>query len=182
LKLVFLDRDGVINKFPGKGLYVTTLQSLELLPSSAAAIRLLNEAGFETVVISNQGCVSRGFMTEEALYRLTDHLKAQLAEERARLDRVFYCLHQTADNCECKKPKTGLLKKALEGRDGDVSSVYFVGDSREDVEAGRAAGLKTILVLSGRSSAEDVKEFPVKPDYVKKDLMEAALWILRRES
>jgi histidinol phosphatase-like enzyme len=121
-------------------------------------------------------------MTEEALYRLTDHLKAQLAEKRARLDRVFYCLHQTADGCECKKPKTGLIKKALEGREGDVSPVYFVGDSPEDVEAGSAAGLKTILVLSGRSAAADVAEFPVKPDYVKKDLMEAALWILRRES
>lgn len=182
MKLVFLDRDGVINRFPGKGLYVTSLQALELLPSAADAIRILNEAGFETVVISNQGCVSRGFMTEEALNRLTDHLKAQLAEKKARLDHIFYCLHQTADNCECKKPKIGLFKKALEGRAGDVSHVYFVGDSREDVEAGRAAGLKTILVLSGRSTTEDINTFSIKPDYVKKDLMEAALWIVRRES
>ncbi|MEI8344892.1 MAG: HAD family hydrolase [Candidatus Omnitrophota bacterium] len=180
-KVIFLDRDGVINRFPGRGLYVTRAEDLYLLPDSAEAIRLLHEAGYKICVISNQGCVSRGLITKEALHAMTDAMFERIKKSGGAIDGVFYCYHQSADNCDCKKPKTGLIYQALAGRQIDPAQTFFIGDSQEDIEAGSRFGLKTVLVLSGRLSREDIEQLPVKPDYVKKDLLEAARWILSQK-
>ncbi len=179
---VFLDRDGVINRFPGKGVYVTRLEDFELLPRAARAVARLSQAGFDVFVISNQGCVSRGLITLEGLEAITERMRRGIEAEGGRLAGVHYCVHQTRDACDCKKPKTALFRKAVEGRPVDWASTCFVGDSLEDVQAGRALGCRSVLVLSGRTSAADVATMPVQPDLVKPDLWEAVEWIVRTAS
>ena len=180
--VVFLDRDGVINEFPGKGRYVTAAEDFRFIPRSLEAIRLLTESGFDLFVVSNQGCVSRGLMTQEELDRMTERMLEAIRKSGGRLAGVFYCVHQTSDRCECKKPQTLLFRKAVEGRGVDFASAYFVGDSREDMEAGKTLGCKTVLVLSGRTGECDRQTLGVRPHAVKQDLWEAAQWILEKKS
>lgn len=182
MNVVFLDRDGVINEFPGKGEYVTSQAAFRFIPRAKEAIRLLSERGCEIYVVSNQGCVSRGLISAADLEAMTDRMLEEVRSAEGRIDGVFYCLHQTSDACDCKKPKISLFKKALAGRPVDKRSACFIGDSREDVEAGRALGCLTVLVLSGRTKREDLPSFEPKPDRVAADLWEAATWIARNES
>ena len=179
-KILFLDRDGVINRFPGMGSYVTRLKDFHFLPNAARAIGLLTRSGYELNVISNQGCVARKLITRARLDRLTQKMKRAVAIKGGRL-RVFYCFHQQSDDCACKKPKIKLFKKAIRGRKIDLKSTYFIGDSEEDVMAGKGLGCRTVLVLSGRNKRRDVRAFSVKPDLIKKDLWEAARWIARKK-
>lgn len=180
MKFIFLDRDGVINEFPGFGQYVTSLAQFRLLEGSAQAVALLKSAGFEVNIISNQGCVSRGLITREELNRITETLKKDVEAAGGHIDGVYYCPHQTSDACECRKPKAGLLHQALQERPIDLQASYFIGDSEEDMMAGQLFGCRTILVLSGRSKKEDVPSFKAKPHFVKNNLLEAAQWILKK--
>lgn len=181
MSLIFLDRDGVINRFPGKGRYVTSIAQFYFLPGAKKAVRLLSDAGHELVVISNQGCVSRGYLTEKKLKLITDRMLASVERAGGRIRKVFYCIHQTADACGCKKPRLGLIRKAVGRRRGLLKKAYFIGDSKEDVETAAGAGCRSILVLSGRSKKKDITDFKTRPDQVKKDILEAAKWILRTE-
>lgn len=176
-RIVFLDRDGVINEFPGKGLYVTRREDLRVLPRAARGIALLKAMGYEIFVITNQGCISRRYLTVGELEAMHVHLMRELEAEGAKIDGIFYCPHQTSDACDCKKPKTALFKKAVAGRSVDFARAFFVGDSEEDIAAGRALGCRTVLVLSGRTRGEDIAALAIRPDVVKKDLWEAAEWI-----
>ncbi len=179
-RVVFLDRDGVINAFPGKGLYVTKSEDLRILPGAASGISILKKAGCDIFVITNQGCVSRKYITAMELESMHGEMRRRLEGEGAVIDGIFYCPHQTSDACECKKPKTALFKKAVEGRGVDFAKTFFVGDSEEDMAAGRAIGCCTVLVLSGRTRECDVEQLVTKPDIVKKDLLEAARWIAEK--
>lgn len=182
MKIVFLDRDGVINRFPGKGLYVTRQEDFHFLPRALDAIRLLTQAGCEIYVVSNQGCVSRRLITEKALAQMTGNMMEAVRQHGGRIDKVFYCVHQKTDLCECKKPKLKLFYEAFAGRQPDLNDVFFAGDSEEDIQAGKALGCRTVLVLSGRTTPEDLPGFPLKPDAVKIDLWEAAEWMLQKKS
>ena len=182
-KTVFLDRDGVINEFPGLGFYVTRPEDFRFLPNAQEALALLTKAGYEIFVVSNQGCVARGLLSEAGLQSMTDKMLEAVSARGGRIAGVFYCRHETKDRCECKKPKIGLFKEAARGRTIDFHSAFFIGDSAEDVEAGENIGCKKILVLSGRTRhEEEAGAFPAKPDVIKKDILEAAQWILASES
>ena len=182
MKLVFLDRDGVINRFPGKGFYVTREEDFVFLPRAKEALRELTVAGCEIHVISNQGCVSRGLIAQEVLDRMTADMLAEVRKHGGNIQKVHYCVHQKTDHCECKKPKLKLFFEAISGRALDMKQVYFVGDSVEDMEAGKNLGCRTALVLSGRTEESDLRDFPVKPEVIKKDLWEASEWILQKKS
>lgn len=182
MKIIFLDRDGVINRFPGIGKYATRPSHIRVLPRSIRAIRALTEAGYEINVISNQGCVSRGMITRQGLERLTTLVRRPIERGGGKIRKFFYCVHQTSDRCACKKPKIHLIKKAARGRRIPWSKSYFIGDSAEDMLAARRAGLRSILVLSGRVKKRNIKDLPAKPDIVKKDLGEAAAWLLKKKS
>lgn len=182
MSVVFLDRDGVINRFPGKGLYVTRWEDFHFLPRAIEAVRLLNRAGLEPMVVSNQGCVSRGLITMAGLEELTARMLKEVEAGGGKISGVFYCVHQTSDRCDCKKPKTKLFRDALKGRDVDPKTVFFIGDSEEDMEAGINFGCRTILVLSGRATREQAEIFQARPGVVKNDLWEAANWITQKKS
>jgi D-glycero-D-manno-heptose 1,7-bisphosphate phosphatase len=182
MRLVFLDRDGVISRFPGKGKYVTDPKDLKVLAPALKGIRLLTRGGCRLAVVSNQGCVSRGLLSKKGLDVMTRRMLREIRAAGGRIHKVHYCLHQASDHCRCKKPKTFLFEKELKASRQDRTQVYVVGDSVEDILAGHAIGGRTILVLSGRSRKKDVKDFPLKPHFIKKDLHAAAQWILRNPS
>ena len=99
--IIFLDRDGVLNRFPGKGRYVTRWSPFSFLPGAKKAVRLLSDAGHELVVISNQGGVSRGLLTKKDLQGITDRMLGAVERSGGKIHKVFYCIHQTSDACNC---------------------------------------------------------------------------------
>ena len=182
MSFVFLDRDGVLVRFPGKGKYVTRLSQLKPIPRSAEAVALLTKAGFEIVVISNQGCVSRGMITPARLKDFTERMLRWIKKAGGRIRKVYYCPHQSSDGCRCKKPETLLMEKAVKGRRVKRREAVFVGDSAEDIEAANKFGCRSVLVLSGRNKKKDVRFLPLKPDFVKKNLWETAKWLTQKRS
>jgi D-glycero-D-manno-heptose 1,7-bisphosphate phosphatase len=181
-KIIFTDRDGVINEFPGMGNYVTRWDQFRFLPKAVEALALLTRAGYEIHVISNQGCVSRGLVTREDLEEITRRMEGEIQKAGGKLAGVFYCLHQVSDHCDCKKPKTSLFEKALKGRAVPRREIYFIGDTQEDIEASRNLGCQSVLVLSGKVKEEGIGRLNPPPEHVKKDLWDAAQWILAKKS
>jgi histidinol-phosphate phosphatase family protein len=175
---VFLDRDGVVNADPGEAYYVKNWAGFRFVEGAAQALGRLRRAGFRLVVVSNQSGVARGAVKEGDLADLTRRMRDALRRKGADLAGVYYCPHDDADACACRKPKPGLFLRAAEELGLDLGRSFSVGDSERDVEAGRAAGLRSVLVLGGKSRAEDVASFRTLPDYVAPDLADASRWIL----
>ena len=180
---VFLDRDGVINQYPGDFKYVTSLEQFQILPNVKLALERLAAAGFLLYVVSNQAGVAKGFYTSDALKDMEELMIHELGD-KVKFTGIFYCLHRPEDNCSCRKPKTGLIDRAVEqlgkaGMEIDRDNSYFVGDSMVDVKTGQAAGLKTILLFSGREKPENQPQWELTPDYQADDLSGAAQIIIR---
>ena len=178
MKIIFLDRDGVINKYPGDRLYVTNLKDFKILKGSLTAIKDLTRVGFKIFVISNQAGVAKKLYSKKMLKKITDYMLKRVRKNGGRIQKVFYCLHAQDLNCPCRKPKTGLLKKATRGMSVDLQNCYFIGDSLMDVKTGRNFGCKTVLVLSGRERLQNAPGWDVAPDFVAKNLLDAAHHIL----
>lgn len=170
MKVIFLDRDGVINRDPGFGGYVTSWEMFEFLPGALKALKKLNQAGFEVIVISNQAGVSKGLYTQQELERLTKNMLQEIERAGGKIRAVHYCRHQDSDNCNCRKPKTGLLTQAVKDLEVNFADTFFVGDNRRDILAAKAVGAKSIFVLSGNTTLE---KLDVKPDFIAKNLLEA---------
>jgi D-glycero-D-manno-heptose 1,7-bisphosphate phosphatase len=180
---VFLDRDGVINEEVN---YLSNPELLRPLPGAAQAIRELNIRRIPVIVVSNQAGVARGFFSEEVVRGLHERLSALLSKEGAHIDRYYYCPHHPTEgigsyriDCECRKPKPGLLLKAGSELGLDLEQSYLVGDNVTDIEAGIRAGVKAILVLTGYGESF-WRSWPVpfRPQHVAHDLDEAVNWIL----
>lgn len=177
---VFLDRDGVINADPVE--FVTRPEELRLLPASAQAIARLNALGVPVIVCSNQSGVAKGLYTLEDLQRISERLQEMLSEYNAHIDAFYYCPHDDADGCDCRKPKPGLLLRAAREHRIALERSVFVGDSWRDITAGRAAGVKTVLVLSGHVKPEMLNSLEMQnhpPDHIAPDLLGAVEWIVR---
>lgn len=173
-KFIFIDRDGVINREPSeltKEGYITRWEDFQFLPGVLEALKDLTDKGFKIVIISNQAGIGKGIFTEKALNEITKRMLEEIEAGGARLHSVKYCIHTSLANCGCRKPRTGLIRSATEGLKIDFSRTYFVGDKKTDIETGKQAGCKTVLVLSGMTKdIEEVKNWPVKPDFIMKDL------------
>ncbi len=180
---VFLDRDGVINEELN---YLSSPAQLKLLPGAAQAIQKLNRQRIPVIVVSNQAGVARGFFSEEEVQRIHERLSDLLSREAAHIDRYYYCPHHPTEgigpyriDCECRKPKPGLLLKAGSEMGLNLEQSYLIGDNVTDVEAGLRAGVKSILVLTGYGeSLWRSWPAPFQPHYVAHDLGEAVNWIL----
>ena len=179
MKLIFLDRDGVINEDPQKDLYVMKPEQLHFISGAIEAVKKLFDNGYNIHIISNQAGVSRGLFTAAALDKVTDSMVREIERAGGRLASVNYCPHKDEDGCDCRKPKTGLFRKAIGNKKIDFSKAYFIGDGKVDIEAGKAIGCKTILVLSGKSSRADVAGWSAKPDFIKNGLTEAVDFVLK---
>ena len=144
---VFLDRDGVINRAfirDGKPYPPVSLQDLEILPHVPEALSALKAQGYSLVVVTNQPDVARGAASRELIDSMHERLKGELG-----LDAIFTCFHDDADECDCRKPKPGLLLRAAHDLGIDLTSSFMVGDRWRDVEAGRRAGCRTLFVDCG---------------------------------
>lgn len=177
---VFLDRDGVLNEEVS---YITKPEQLVLYPFAVQAVTALREARWKCLVISNQSAIGRGMMTEEQLQAINEKLLQSLP-----LDGIYYCPHlppRTGEstppqegenqppyriNCTCRKPLPGLILKAAQEHQVDLTQSYMVGDRATDILAGQAAGLKTVLVCTGYGPKRLERE--VKPDYIFANLEE----------
>ncbi|MCD4780629.1 MAG: HAD-IIIA family hydrolase [Candidatus Omnitrophica bacterium] len=176
MKVVFLDRDGVINKFPGNGNYVTKIKEFHFISGSLESIRCLTEEGFDIFVVSNQAGVGKGVYSERKLQHINRNMLREVKKHGGKIKRVFYCTHRSDAGCGCRKPEIGNIRKAFKLVNKPLSSArksYFVGDTEGDIQAGVNAGCKTIFVLSGRENRRHLRGWAVKPDYIVKDLSEA---------
>jgi D-glycero-D-manno-heptose 1,7-bisphosphate phosphatase len=181
-RAVFLDRDGTMNEEAG---YLNRLDRLVLFPYTAVAVRLLNARGFLVVVITNQGGIARGLLTDDFVADAHRHIAERLAAEGARIDAFYYCPHHPLcvvealrQPCECRKPQPGMFRRAAADLGIDLSLSFVVGDRWHDLEAGKAAGTQAILVRTGYGSTDEQSPKPgLVPDAVVDTLMEAAEWI-----
>lgn len=156
----FLDRDGVLNVDHG---YVYKTADLELMPTAAAAVRLLNDAGYDVIVVSNQSGVARGLFDTAAVERFNAHLQETLRAQGARIDAFYYCPHHPegtvkalAIACDCRKPKPGLLEQAARERPIDRARSFLIGDKDDDVTAARAFGIRGIKFDARAGTLEEL--------------------------
>lgn len=177
MKVIFLDRDGVINKYPGDRRYVTTAVEFEFIPGSMEGIRKFNESGFKIFVVSNQAGVAKGIYSQKDLDRITKKMQNALKKQKCFVDGVYYCTHLPEDNCSCRKPNTGLLKKAISDFNFQKESSFFIGDSFRDMHAAREFGVKSVLVFSGREKISNRSNWEFEPDYIFDNLLLAANYI-----
>jgi histidinol-phosphate phosphatase family protein len=184
LRIVFLDRDGVINIYPGDRDYVKSWDEFSFLPNIRQGLKKLNDNGFKVFVASNQAGVAKGIYSKSSLDFITANMLKELSSDKIEISGVYYCTHRQEDNCPCRKPKTGLIDMAVsslkqQGMNPDLSRSYFIGDTTIDMETGKAAGLKTILVFSGKEKPENRQMWAIQPDFTAADLSEAVDLIIK---
>jgi histidinol-phosphate phosphatase family protein len=180
---VFLDRDGTLNREIN---HLRTPDQIELLPQVGDAVRLLNRTGLLAVLVTNQPVVARGEVTIGELNSIHARLETLLGVQRAYLDAVYYCPHHPDKGfdgevsalkvtCECRKPETGLIDNAVKDLSISRNISWMIGDTTSDIESGRRAGVKTILLRSGYAGRDG--KYKVLPDYTASNLLEAVEWI-----
>jgi D-glycero-D-manno-heptose 1,7-bisphosphate phosphatase len=177
---VFLDRDGTLSQEVG---YVNDLSRFELYPYSAAAVRALNRAGLLAIVATNQAGVARGYFPESLIHEVHDALRARLSEGGARLDGVYVCMHHPSvgeppyrQECDCRKPKPGMLLRAAAELDVDLRRSYVIGDREGDLKLAWSVGARAVLVRSGYGRGElrwNAERWSRQPDLVAEHLLEA---------
>jgi len=185
---VFIDRDGTISEEVG---YVNHPSRYRVFPYSADAIKLLNDNNWLAIVITNQAGVARGYFSEDVITRVHERLNQELVQQQARLDAIYYCAHHPTvgeppyrHDCDCRKPKPGLIKLATADFEVDLANSWMVGDRYSDVEMARNAGLHSAFVLSGYGRGEweyQSAGWKLRPDLVCENLLEAVQSILQRQ-
>ncbi|MFA5216898.1 D-glycero-alpha-D-manno-heptose-1,7-bisphosphate 7-phosphatase [Sulfuricurvum sp.] len=159
---IFLDRDGTITQDDG---HTYKIEDLKFLPGAKAAIKFAHDMGFLVIVVSNQSGVGRGYYTIEDVLKFENAMQEELKEYGTTIDKFYYCFHDTAIACACRKPKPYLLNEAKKYLLIDMQKSFMIGDTISDLRSGHSAGCRTILVRTGCGSevAEDALNlhFPV---------------------
>lgn len=184
---VFLDRDGTLIEDVG---YLDRLERLRLYPWTIEAVRLINRAGYAVVVVTNQAGVARGLIEERVVHDVHDVLDRQLEAAGARVDGWYYCPHEPdapipayRRDCDCRKPKPGLVRRAAADLRLDLARSIVIGDRWTDVQLGAAVGSRAIMVETGYGASQKRRQPPgIAADAIVKDLVEAVVWILRADS
>ncbi|MCK4665471.1 D-glycero-beta-D-manno-heptose 1,7-bisphosphate 7-phosphatase [Candidatus Dependentiae bacterium] len=186
---IFLDRDGTINEERG---YINHPTRLILQPGAIEAVKLINDMGFLAIIITNQAGIARGYYTLDTLNKIHNKLIGEMKDGGAKIDALYFCPHHPdgviekyAIRCECRKPKPGMINKALEEFQIDMDNSFMIGDRYKDVLFGNKLNLKTILVLTGYGIGEwenDREKWELSPDYVARDILDAVHWIKKEYS
>jgi D-glycero-D-manno-heptose 1,7-bisphosphate phosphatase len=176
-KAVFMERDGTINRYVG---FLRNIDDFELLPRVAEAIKRINASGYLAIVVTNQPVIARGEISIEELTEIHNKMETLLGAEGAYLDAIYYCPHhphkgyggevpELKIDCDCRKPKPGMLLKAAEDFNIDLSRSWMIGDGENDIKAGKAAGCKTVLIGDG-DCAQDITVEALS-DFVRGDFI-----------
>lgn len=176
--VVFLDRDGVLCKEKG---YTKCVEELEIFDYAENAIKILKTAGYITIVITNQSGIARGYFSEEELHKMNAML-----QQKTHVDAIYYCPHYPPTSeeheeppyqvkCQCRKPQTALIERAVKDFKLDLNDAYFIGDRASDIEAGKRIGAVTVLLESGYGSSKLEKN--VESDLIFNDLLQFALYL-----
>ncbi|MDY6825039.1 MAG: D-glycero-beta-D-manno-heptose 1,7-bisphosphate 7-phosphatase [Thermodesulfobacteriota bacterium] len=177
-RVVFLDKDGVINVDSPD--YIKSWAEVTFIPGSLEALRRLADAGFTVILITNQSGINRGLMTRETLDYMLVKMAHMVANVGGCITDAFYCPHAPGENCDCRKPRPGLIQKACDAYAIDLFSACMIGDNAKDIECGLAAGCGcTILVRTGNgtSAEKELNEKGIVPAHTAADLLEAARWL-----
>jgi D-glycero-D-manno-heptose 1,7-bisphosphate phosphatase len=179
-RAVFMDRDGTISEEIG---YVNHLSRYRVFPYSAEAVRLLNEAGWLAILVTNQAGVARGYFKEDLIGEVHEVLRRELNERGARLDAIYYCAHHPTVgespyrfDCDCRKPKPGLIRRAAADFEIDLTQSWMIGDRYSDIELARNAQVHPAFVLSGYGRGEweyQRANWKHEPELVAENLLEA---------
>lgn len=182
-RTVFVDRDGVIIE---DGDYIHRVEDLRIIPGAVEGLKNLFAAGFQIIIVTNQAGIARGFYTEEEYHAFSNQLLAILEKDGVRILAVYFCPHHPTEgvgkykiDCACRKPRTGMLRRAASEHKIEASSSWLIGDKTSDIQAGKDFGLKTILVRTGYGGKDG--QCASEPDYVAVDMLEAACLILKKE-
>lgn len=161
---IFLDRDGVLTREKS---YILKKEEMEIFPYAKQCIDQIHEKGYWAIVITNQSAVGRGMLAESELLQMNEILCAETG-----VDGIFYCPHWSANGyiCNCRKPRTGLIERAMREFNIDLHGSFFVGDRASDIETGKNMGIGTVLLESGYGSRRLEKK--IEADYIFKDLEE----------
>jgi D-glycero-D-manno-heptose 1,7-bisphosphate phosphatase len=188
-RAVFIDRDGTISEEVG---YINHVSRFQLFPYTAEAIKHLNANGWLAIVITNQAGVARGYFAEEMIEAVHGKMMDELSSQGSRIDAIYYCAHHPSVgeppyllDCDCRKPKPGLINRAAAEFDIDLARSWIVGDRYSDVELASNAGVKSMLVLSGYGRGEwehQRSTWTVQPDKVAENLLEAVQMIVEFET
>jgi D-glycero-D-manno-heptose 1,7-bisphosphate phosphatase len=183
---VFIDRDGTISEEVG---YINHPSRFSLFPYSAEAIKHLNHNNWLAIVITNQAGVARGYFSEDVIATVHERLNHSLDEKNAHLDAIYYCAHHPSvgeppyrHDCDCRKPKPGLINRAAADFEIDLTKSWMVGDRYSDVDMAHNAGLRSAFVLSGYGRGEweyQRESWTLRPDLVCENLLEAVRTIVK---
>lgn len=184
-RAVFIDRDGTISEEVG---YINHPSRFRVFPYSAAAIKLLNDSGWLAIVVTNQAGVARGYFAEEMIKTIHDTLQQEMAASDARIDAIYYCAHHPSVgelpyrfDCDCRKPKPGLIRRAAAEFNIDLEGSWMVGDRYSDIELARNAGVNSVFVMSGYGRGEWEHQrhtWDHQPDFTANHLLEAVKRVL----
>jgi D-glycero-D-manno-heptose 1,7-bisphosphate phosphatase len=172
-KAVFLDRDGVINEVKTKRVkFVNKPEQFYFLEGVKEAVKLLTASGYQLFVVTNQGGVGLGYLSHEHLQTIHEYMVGELETAGGKIYEVSCCTHKPHEGCACRKPEPGMILDLSEKYDLDLSSSFMIGDREPDIEAGRKAGCKTILI-------SDSPSLLYQADYVFKTLLEASKFLVK---
>lgn len=177
MKLIILDRDGVINEDSAS--YIKTPDEWKPIPGSLEAVTRLNQAGYHVVIATNQSGVGRGLFEVATLNAIHDKMHRALAQLGGRIDAVFFCPHAQDAGCNCRKPKAGLFEEIASRLNVDLKGVPAVGDALRDLQAAAAVGAQPILVLTGKGPQTRADGKLPERTLVFADLAEAARFIVK---
>lgn len=172
-RIVFIDRDGVINVDP-IGDYIKSWDQFQFEPGAIEALKAIYGAGIEIIIISNQAGIGDGVYPESELWNIHRNMLKALESHGIKIKAAHYCLHGKNAGCKCRKPEIGLFQKAVDGLIYDPLKTYFIGDKATDMEAGKRFGLKTIFVRTGHGRFDEQKlKPPFLPDFKVNRLSDA---------
>jgi D-glycero-D-manno-heptose 1,7-bisphosphate phosphatase len=178
---VFLDRDGVI--IQNRENYVRRWEDVEFLPTSLQALKQLSQTSYKIIIITNQSAIGRGIITMEQAEVINQRIIEEITDDGGRIDGLFICPHAPDDHCYCRKPLPGLVLQAADTLSIDLPSSAMIGDAITDIQAGSAAGIKTlILVKTGRGQDQFQLPQTIYPNLLITDHLLSAINIIRSKS
>lgn len=179
-KILFLDRDGVINERPDA--HIINWTDFHFLPDVKEELKKIREMGYTVIIISNQSCIGRGTATEDTVDLIMVRMAIEIEEAGGKIEDIYYCPHAPDDGCDCRKPEPGLILKAAKENSIDLNDAWFIGDDITDVDAAKSAGVKSIFINNGTVDDATLESISQKSETTVGNLAEAVEFLSAQEN